>query len=156
MKNSGLVKMRVYEMKTYVKVALGVVLFIALVGILVGVHLFGLKHKDLSKTRPDFTINATVLQKAFEDDETAASKLYINKILEVTGKIASVKPLAENKFISISLVTGSDLSSVICTFPAISDPSKLSVGEEITLRGECSGFLMDVLLNNCALIQNKK
>jgi tRNA_anti-like len=143
-------------MKLYIKIALGFVVFVALAGILAALYMFNLKHTDMAKARPDFKITSTILQKAFEDDETAASKLYINKILEVTGKIASVKPPAENKFISISLVTGSDLSSVICTFPAISDPSKLSVGEEITLRGECSGFLMDVLLNNCAIIQNKK
>jgi hypothetical protein len=143
-------------MKIYVKIALGFVVFVALAGILAALYMFNLKHTDMAKARPDFKITSTVLQKAFEDDETTASKLYINKILEVTGKIASVKPPAENKFISISLVTGSDLSSVICTFPAISDPSTLSVGEEITLRGECSGFLMDVLLNNCAIIQNKK
>ena len=31
--------------------------------------------------------------------------------------------------------------------------SQLKAGNEITLRGECSGFLMDVLLNNCALIK---
>jgi len=142
-------------MKTYVKIALGFVVFVALAGILAALYMFNLKHTDMAKARPDFKITSTILQKAFEDDETAASKFYINKILEVTGKIASVKP-AENKFISICLVTGSDLSSVICTFPAISDPSTLSVGEEITLRGECSGFLMDVLLNNCAIIQNKK
>ena len=143
-------------MKLYIKIALGFVVFIALAGILAALYMFNLKHTDMAKARPDFTITSTVLQKAFEDNETAASKLYINKILEVTGKIASVKPPAENKFISISLITGSDLSSVICTFPVISDPSMLSVGEEITLRGECSGFLMDVLLNNCAIIQNKK
>jgi hypothetical protein len=142
-------------MKTYVKVALGVVLFIALSGILASLYMFNLKHKDMAKASPDFKITSTVLQKAFEDNETAASKLYINKILEVSGKIASIKP-ADNKFISISLVTGSDLSSVICTFTVIDDPSKINVGDEITLRGECSGFLMDVLLNNCALIQNKK
>jgi hypothetical protein len=143
------------DMKLYVKVALGVVLFIALAGILASLYMFNLKHKDLAKASPDFKITATVLQKAFEDNETAASKLYIGKIIEVTGKVASVKP-AENKFMSISLVTGSDLSSVICTFPLIADPSKLNVGDEITLHGECSGFLMDVLLNNCAIIQNKK
>lgn len=142
-------------MKTYVKIALGVVTFIALSAILAALYMFNLKHTDMLKAKPDFLVTATVLQKAFEDDETAASKLYINKIVEVTGKIASVKP-ADNNIISISLVTGSDLSSVICTFPAITNPSKLNVGDEITLRGECSGFLMDVLLNNCALIPNKK
>jgi hypothetical protein len=141
-------------MKTYIKIALFFVSFIALSAILAALYMYNLKHTDMAKAKPDFIITATSLQKAFEDDETAASTRYINKILEVTGTIISVKP-AENNFLSISLVTGSDFSSVICTFPAIADPSKFRTGDEITLRGECSGFLLDVLLNNCAVIKNK-
>jgi hypothetical protein len=142
-------------MKTYVKIALFIVSFIALSAILAALYLYNLKHTDMAKAKPDFVITASVLNKAFEDDETSAATRYINKIIEVTGTIASVKH-AENNFLSISLVTGSDLSSVICTFPAITEPSKFNSGDEITLRGECSGFLMDVLLNNCAVIEDKK
>jgi len=141
-------------MKTYVKVALFFVTFIALAAILAALYYYNLKATDMSKAKPDFILTASALQKAFEDDETKASVIYINKILEVTGNIASVKP-AENNVVSISLVTDSDLSSVICTFPAVSDPSVFRVGDQITMRGECSGFLMDVLLNNCALIMEK-
>jgi hypothetical protein len=141
-------------MKPYVKVALFIVIFIALSAILAALYYYNLKATDMSKAKPDFILPASALQKAFEDDETKASVIYINKIVEVTGNIASVKP-AENNVISISLVTDSDLSSVICTFPAVSDHSVFRVGDQITLRGECSGFLMDVLLNNCALINQK-
>jgi hypothetical protein len=142
-------------MKTYVKVALFFVTFIALAAILAALYYYNLKATDMSEAKPDFILTASALQKAFEDDETKASVIYINKILEVTGNIASVKP-AENNVVSISLVTDSDLSSVICTFPAVNDPSVFRVGDQITMRGECSGFLMDVLLNNCALIMEKK
>ena len=142
-------------MKTYIKISLFFVVFIALAGILAALMMYNKKHPDMAKTKPDFIVTASVLQKAFEDDESAASKKYINKILEVTGKIALVKP-SGNNVICISLVTGSDLSSVNCTFPAISDPSKFKPGDEIKLRGECSGLLMDVLLNNCAAIVNPK
>jgi hypothetical protein len=138
-------------MKTYVKIALFIVTFIALSGILAALYLYNLKHTDMAKARPDFVLSASALQKEFEDNETAASTKYINKIIEVTGTISSVKT-GENNVLSISLVTGSDISSVICTFPAIADISKFSKGDEITLRGECSGFLMDVLLNNCAKV----
>ena len=141
-------------MKTYIKVALFFVTFIAIAAMLAALYYYNLKSTDMAKAKPDFLVTASALQKAFEADETKASVTYINKILEVTGKIASVKP-AENKVVSISLVTESDLSSVICTFHAVSDPSVFKVGEEITVRGECSGFLMDVLLNNCALIVQK-
>jgi hypothetical protein len=142
-------------MKLYIKIALFVVFFIALAVILAALYMFNMKHKDMSKARPDFVITASVLQKTFEDDEKAASLKYINKIMEVTGKISLVKP-TENNTLSISLATENDLSSVICTFSSISDPTKFRIGEEITIRGECSGFLMDVLLNNCAVITENK
>lgn len=139
-------------MKTWVKIALLIVIFIALSAILAALYYYTLKHTDMSKAKPDFVITATVLQKEFEDNETTASIKYINKIIEVTGNIASIKPV-ENNYVNISLVTGSDVSSVNCTFPAIADPSKFKPGDAITLRGECSGFLMDVLLSNCAVIK---
>ena len=140
------------DMKTYIKVALFFVSFIALAAILAALYMYNLKHTDMAKAKPDFVITSTLLQKEFEDNESSASLRYINKIIEVTGKIASIKT-ADNNSINITLATASDLSSVICTFPAIADPSKLKTGDEITLRGECSGFLMDVLLNNCAVIK---
>jgi len=139
-------------MKTYVKIALFFVAFIAVSAILAALYMYNLKHTDMSKASPDYIISATLLQKAFEDNETTASTKYINKILEVTGTISSVKP-ADNNVLNITLVTGSDFSSVICTFPAIADPSGFKEGDEITVRGECSGYLMDVLMNNCAVIE---
>ena len=80
---------------------------------------------------------------------------YINKILEVSGTIASAAP-SDSAHLNISLKTGSDISSVNCVLSAVGDLSKFKPGEEITLRGECSGFLMDVLLKNCAIITNRK
>jgi len=142
-------------MKPYIKIALFVVLIIAISGILAALILFNKKHPDTAKAKPDYVINATALQKEFEDNEKTASARYINKILEVSGTIASLTP-ADSNHLNISLKTGSDLSSVICTFTGINDPSKFKPGDVITLRGECSGFLMDVLLNNCATIINHK
>jgi len=142
-------------MKPYIKIALFVVLIIAISGILAALILFNKKHPDTAKAKPDYVINATALQKEFEDNEKTASARYINKILEVSGSIASLTPADSNHF-NISLKTGSDLSSVICTFSGIYDHSMFKPGDEITLRGECSGFLMDVLLNNCATITNHK
>jgi hypothetical protein len=139
-------------MKTSVKIALFVVFFIALGGILAALYMFNMKHTDTAKAKPDFVVTATDLQKEFENNETAASTKYINKIVEVKGTIASIRP-AENNSVNITLVTGSEMSSVICTFITLADHSKLIVGDSVTIRGECSGYLMDVLMNNCALIK---
>lgn len=142
-------------MKLYVKIALFAVLFIAISGILVALILYNKKHPDTANAKPDFIITAPLLQKEFEDNEETASARYTNKILEVTGTIASIIR-ADSTHLNISLKTGSDMSSVICTFISVGDPSQFKPGDEITLRGECSGFLMDVLLNNCAMVMNSK
>jgi hypothetical protein len=142
-------------MKPYVKIALFVVLLIAIGSILAALILYNKKHPDTSKAKPDFVVTATTLQKEFEDNETAASARYINKILEVSGTIVSITS-SDSTNTNISLKTGSDISSVICNFRKITGPSKFKTGNEITLRGECSGFLMDVLLKNCAVIPGRK
>jgi hypothetical protein len=137
-------------MKTYVKIVLGVVLFIAIVGIGAGLYMFNLKPKDLSGAKPDYVITATLLQKAFEDNEAVATSKYVNKVIEVSGEVASVKE-GENSSINIAFKTGSDMSSVICTFPSSNKPGDLAAGTSVIIRGVCSGYLMDVLLNNCAV-----
>jgi len=141
-------------MKTPVKIALAVVFFLAVAGIGAALYLYNLKPKNLQKVKPDFILTANDLQKAFDTEEVVSSAKYINKIIEVSGEIISVKP-GEKNSINISLRTGSDLSSVICTFPN-SDTTFFKTGNQITLRGVCSGFLMDVLLNNCALKETPK
>lgn len=139
-------------MKTYIKILLGVVLFVALAGIGAGIYLFYLPHKDLGKAKPDFVITAVDLQKAFEDNETSATAKYVNKILEIEGEVESVKT-GEANVLSVTIKSSSDLSSVICTFPAVTDPAKFTAGSRVTVRGECSGFLMDVLMNNCVKVK---
>jgi hypothetical protein len=139
-------------MKLYVKILLGVVVFIALAGIGAALFLFNMQHKDLKKAKPDFVITAVDLQKAFEDNETAATAKFVKKVLEVSGVVDAVKT-GEANTINVTIKSGSDLSSVICTFPAATDQSGFTQGSQIKVRGECSGYLMDVLLNNCVVIK---
>ena len=141
-------------MKTSYKIALFVVFFMALAGILFGLYMFNLQDKDLQKVKPDFIISATDLQKAFEGNETTANSSYLNKVIEVTGIIGDIKT-GEGGTVNVSLETGNPLSSVICTFQSMTDPSKFKTGDQITLRGQCSGFLMDILLNNCVVVQGR-
>jgi tRNA 2-selenouridine synthase SelU len=111
-----------------------------------------LQDKNLQKAKPDFAMTSIDLQRAFEDNEAVSIAKYANKIIEVTGTIESVKA-GEGNITNVALKTGSELSSVICTLSSQSDPAALVSGREVTIRGECSGFLLDVLLNNCVVIK---
>ena len=141
-------------MKPVYKIALFVVFFMGLAGILVGIYLFRMEHKDLKNVKPDFVITAADLQKAFESEETSANSRYVKKILDVSGTIQSLKH-GEDKSMNATLKTGSDIGSVICTFESDPEASNLREGDSIVIRGECSGYLTDVLLNNCSVIKKK-
>ena len=140
-------------MKLYVKIALGVVLLFAVAGIGIALYYYNLKPQDLQKVKADFIITSSDLQKEFETDETGSSKKYISKVLEVTGEVISIEGKEKGSW-NVTLQTGSDFSKIICTFPSVSDTAVFELGKNITVRGECSGFLMDVLLNNCAVLSS--
>lgn len=142
-------------MKPTVKIALLVIFLIAIGGLIAGLYLYNLKPKDLLNAKPHYSISAVDFQKAFDENEKAASARYINKIIEVSGTISSIKS-GENKTLNVMLKTGNDLSSIIGTFHNVTDTSVFKTGNQIIIRGVCSGFLMDVLLNNCVVVKSGK
>lgn len=139
------------KLKSARKIILFVILLTGLAGIIAGIRFYNLRNKNLLKEKPDFTITAEELRKEFESDEIASTSKFVNKIVEVTGVVSSIDK-GENNALNVTLTTGSSLSSIICTFSGNTDTLGLKAGQAVTLRGECSGFLMDVLLNNCVLI----
>jgi hypothetical protein len=139
-------------MKKIIKAGLIIGAVAVISGVAGGVYMFSKKHKDLSVTKPDFIIGATKLLNDFESNEKDASLRYINKVLEVSGTISSAEK-GEGTAWNIALDTGSDFAKILCTFSSIADTSNLQPGTEVVLRGECSGYLMDVLLNNCQIIE---
>jgi len=141
-------------MKPYIKITLFVVFFLALAAIGVSLYLYNLKPKDLAKVKPDYVITSDDLLKPFEENEAQANSKYINKIIEVEGTVGSIVA-GENNSINVSIKTYSDFSSVICSFSSKDDIDGLKAGTLVTVRGECSGYLMDVLLKNCALVKGK-
>lgn len=141
-------------MKTHIKIALFAIIFMIIAGAGAAIYLFDKQHKDLQKIRPDFIMTASELQKEFENDEATATSKYVNKIIEVSGIIESVNA-GEEKTLSVTLKTENDLSSVICTFQSLAHLPELKAGNNIVIRGESSGYLTDVLLNNCSVIGKK-
>lgn len=140
--------------KKSVRISLFIALFILLSGISVGLYLYNKKHKDLTKVNADYIMDAHQLVTSFMTDEKSASEKYINKVIEVTGLVTSAEFGSADSTLSLTLTGYGDNSGVICTFNGITDKSQVSYkdGESLTVRGECSGVLMDVLLNNCAVV----
>jgi hypothetical protein len=140
------------------RIAAAIALACILSGIGYGLYLFNLKHSDLSKVKPAFTVNSAELYSAFETDETAATAKFAGKVVQVSGNVAAIEYGSADSTLSITLREDDEFSGVICTFSGINDMSQVIVktGDMVSIRGECSGMLMDVLLNNCALLEKGK
>lgn len=143
-----------FTRKTWYIVAFVFIFLLVVSGIIAAIYMYNLREKDLNKVRPDYAMTAAALLKAFEDDEPDAVAKYANRIIEVTGAVKAVNP-GENNSVNVSLETDSNYMSVICTFRNSGDLPELRAGQVVTVRGECSGYLMDVLMNNCVLVSVK-
>lgn len=138
-------------MKKSIRFILIAAILIAVAGMATGIYLYTLGNKNLGRVKPDYVASATDLIKEFENDEKSASVKYTGKIIEITGIIKEIGE-GENNSLNIKLLSGSELSSVICTFPEKKAVEGLESGSKITVRGECAGYLFDLLMNNCVVV----
>jgi tRNA_anti-like len=124
-------------------------------------------NKDLSKVKPDIITTAPDIIKEFQDNDTAANKKFLGKIVELSG---NVKKLEKDEQGDYTVVLGDafSLSSVRCLSDS-NHRNEFSVIKEnstITIRGACTGFKKneemlgmdlgsDVELNRAVIVGNK-
>lgn len=129
-------------------------LAVVLVGVIVALYFYNLGQDDLSKVAPAYEITAEELYYEFSENEETANEKYINKVIQVKGTLGD-KEITSDSTLNLVLNTSDSPGSVICSFNDSDklDPDSLKLGQEVIVRGVCSGMLMDVLLNNCVLIK---
>jgi hypothetical protein len=132
------------------------VVFVALLLIVIAIYFAWNKPtKDIARTKPDYTVSARDLYGEFTTDENEANLKYLNKIVEVHGRIAEVSPQAARN-INVILRDADEVSGVSCslTLNQEKDTVRLKIGNNIKIKGLCSGLsLMDVELTRCSLVE---
>lgn len=100
-------------------------------------------------TRADF------LTELYLENEETANHNFKEKVIEVTGVVKQINFLNQRK--NIILKGTNNNTSVLCDLE--SEPknnlSKLKVGQQIKIKGMCKGFLKDVILLNCMLVNTQ-
>jgi len=95
------------------------------------------KVPDPSGDKPDAVVTASALLEAFDRDTIAAGKLYINRLLQVSGTVISVDS-------SGAVVLGEEgqASSVSVSLDPrhIQEYKKLKTGNPAVLKGRCTGY----------------
>lgn len=115
---------------------------LSLIGTLTGIYLFNKPLESVSSMKSDYTIKASDLLSAFEDDESLANSKYLDKILEVGGRVNKVEH-TDGKT-TIYLDADNPMSFII--FQLEEKISTIQAGEVVTLKGVCTGYLMDVVM----------
>ncbi len=114
--------------------------------------LFNLPAENVSKKTVDFTVSASSLFSEFENDEKAGNAKYIDKVLIVEGTVEDVT--TDEKGATVILLLGNDMGGgVLCTLDAEKNDSKPSLGDQVKIKGRCTGMLIDVVLNKCTIIK---
>jgi hypothetical protein len=130
------------------------VLILLLIAAFVAYNTYNKPHVNVGETSSDITITAAEILNDFTSDETSANAIYLEKIIEVTGVISDIK--VERKKGIITLKTNDDFGSVLghLSDEATNNISTLKIGQTITLKGICTGYLMDVILVKCEIIND--
>jgi hypothetical protein len=128
------------------------VIFLAIIGGAYGYREFHRGHKDLSAVKSDINISAGDLVRAFTNDETIANKAYLDKTIAVKGKIKSIEKDGQGLF-TVLLTTDVEDKNVSCEMDIKhnEDASKMKVGDDIVMKGVCTGSLIDVVLIRCVI-----
>ena len=111
--------------------------------------------KDVSAQHTDVTINANHLYQQYYEHEQEANQKYLDKVIEVKGKVSEVQ--SNNGLIVLLINAGNGMGGINCSMKennSINVMQQLK-DKEVLVKGKCTGFLMDVNLVDCLLVQPK-
>lgn len=127
-----------------------VLLFIflaALVGFGVAYYMYNKPVESLADVSPVHSLTANELFSAYENDEAEADSMNLNKVIEVSGIVQDV--MSDTSGVTLTLQTASGIFGVKCQMDKNEQPTDIQKGQEVRLKGICTGYLMDVVLVRC-------
>ena len=128
------------------------ILVIGLVAIVMLFHRNGPSDKPATvwEQKTEMVVDAVNLFEEFARDETGANEKYLNKVTEVSGVVSTVR--ADQGGQSVVLRTNDPTSGVRCCLDRKpgQDGKNYEVGQTVTFKCICSGYVRDVEMVQCA------
>jgi RecG-like helicase len=139
-------------MKTWKKILLALVI-IGFAAAGYGFYMYNKKPADVRTKAADFEMAAAALVADYNKDETAANLKYLDKVIDVKGTIAEVKLDSATGQATVILDSGDPMAAVTCSFynEEAAAVKTLKKGAEVVIKGNCTGKLLDVILNKCSI-----
>ena len=138
-------------MKRWIRTGLIIGAVCIITGSIVVYRVYTKPHRDVSKEQ-GVQLTAQKLFDAFRTNESAANKLYLDKAIEMRGEVAEITANQDGNTV-VNFKTSDPLFVINCTFKT--PPGKLKVGEAITFKGFCKGYIPDanVVINEGILVK---
>jgi hypothetical protein len=109
---------------------------------------------DMKRVSTELNVSSKQLVANYLNDETHADSVFSGKIIEVIGLVKEVTFL--NNRNTVILYGENSSSGIICDFDdkQIEEIKKISKNDTVMIKGVCKGFLKDVILLNCLLMNS--
>jgi hypothetical protein len=124
-------------------------------------YVFNKPHRNVVNEESEFFLSSDQLLAEYDKDTAAANKKYLDKVIQLKGKISDIVTDQKGGIV-IVLNDGKSMFGITCS---ISENSKEIVrktqkGSEISLKGICTGGTVDpdfggaaVTMNKCEILQ---
>ncbi len=114
-----------------------------------GYYLYQKEVPGLQEVEADYSLNAPELFSAFDASESEAMEKYSGKVVSVSGTVNSVDK--KGAVVNVVLASDSDFGAVLCKLDSNYADVNIQPNQEITLKCQCNGYLMDVVMNRCVI-----
>ena len=132
---------------------LGILLTI-LITLAWGYYMYHKPHQSAAGETANVSITADSLYTQYASNEKICDGKYLGKVLEVSGKLSEIQHSSKSEIWILSTDTGSGggINCQLFQGEKIPDPHP-QPGDKVTIKGRCSGFLMDVNLSDCVVVK---
>lgn len=143
-------------MKTWVKILLGLVI-VGIIGIVLGYFfIYNKPHPHYDTMKPAFTLTAQELYDSFKRNSTEAQQKYNGQVIEINGSIAKKEMTDSTTVLVFVFEQGmfGDLGVRCTILEKYRDLAQnLTDGATVKVKGYCTGYTDDVILEQCSIIQ---
>lgn len=135
---------------------IGSLLIIGIIGGILGYKfVYNKPHRDYEAAQPDYTLKAIALFEAYSNSRSDAELKYNGKVLEITGRVSSVETPDSLMIVVFTMREGMfGEEGIRCTLlPGHQSRGlKLSPGDEVIVKGYCTGYNgTDVIFEKCSI-----
>ena len=127
---------------------ISIVMLMVLAAVWYGYGVYNEGPRDLKEEKADVGISAEELLQAYLVDEVLANNMYLDKVISVRGKVQEIR---DGVVSTIIFETSDPMSTIVCELANKEDKKGIEIGQEVNVKGQCTGFLSDVIMVKCII-----